>query len=123
MIVRTKIIGHYSLFVTHYSLLITRNTNTLIFVLKMFTFVYDRRNENHWSLLSIRYSLLITRNTNTLPDTIKIQAVLINFVQNGCFVALRGKFNDYKFHIFSFKNHATVACMLLFMATNTHGRS
>ena len=28
MIVRTKIIGHYSLFVTHYSLLITRNTNT-----------------------------------------------------------------------------------------------
>ena len=27
-IVRTKIIGHYSLFITHYSLLITRNTNT-----------------------------------------------------------------------------------------------
>ena len=33
----------------------------MIFVLKMlFTFVYDRKNENHWSLLIIRYSLLIT---------------------------------------------------------------
>ena len=31
----------------------------MIFVLAMlFTFVYDRKNENHWSLL-------ITRNTNT----------------------------------------------------------
>ena len=31
----------------------------MIFVLKMlFTFVYDRKNENHWSLLIIRYSLL-----------------------------------------------------------------
>ena len=30
----------------------------MIFVLKMlFTFVYDRKNENHWLLL-IRYSLL-----------------------------------------------------------------
>ena len=39
----------------------------MIFVLKMlFTFAYDRKNENHWSLLIIRYSLLITRNTNTL---------------------------------------------------------
>ena len=28
MIVRTKIIGHYSLLITRYSLLITRNTNT-----------------------------------------------------------------------------------------------
>ena len=38
----------------------------MIFVFKMlFTFVYDRKNENHWSLLIIRYSLLITRNTNT----------------------------------------------------------
>ena len=38
----------------------------MIFVLKMlFTFVYDRKNENHWSLLIIRYSLLITGNTNT----------------------------------------------------------
>ena len=38
----------------------------MIFVLKMlFTFVYDRKNENHWSLLILRYSLLITRNTNT----------------------------------------------------------
>ena len=37
----------------------------MIFVLKMlFTFVYDRKNENDWSLLIIRYSLLITRNTN-----------------------------------------------------------
>ena len=26
----------------------------------LFTFVYDRKNENHWSLLIIRYSLLIT---------------------------------------------------------------
>ena len=33
----------------------------MIFVLSMlFTFVYDRKNENHWSLLIIRYSLLIT---------------------------------------------------------------
>ena len=41
----------------------------MIFVLKMlFTFVYDRENENDWSLLIIRYSLLITRNTNT-PKT------------------------------------------------------
>ena len=31
----------------------------MIFVLTMlFTFVYDRKNENHWSLLGIRYSLL-----------------------------------------------------------------
>ena len=31
----------------------------MIFVLTMlFTFVYDRKNENHWSLLIIRYSLL-----------------------------------------------------------------
>ena len=29
MIVRTKIIGHYSLLITRYSLLIARNTNTL----------------------------------------------------------------------------------------------
>ena len=42
----------------------------MIFVLKMlFTFVYDRKNENHWSLLIIRYSLLITRNTDTLNIT------------------------------------------------------
>ena len=34
----------------------------------LFTFVYDRKNENDWSLLIIRYSLLITRNTNT-PKT------------------------------------------------------
>ena len=40
----------------------------MIFVLKMlFTFVYDRKNENHWSLLIIRHSLLITRITNTPP--------------------------------------------------------
>ena len=33
----------------------------MIFVLKMlFTFFYDRKNENHSSLLIIRYSLLIT---------------------------------------------------------------
>ena len=31
----------------------------MIFVLAMlFTFVYDRNNENHWSLLAIRYSLV-----------------------------------------------------------------
>ena len=43
----------------------------MIFVLTMlFTFVYDRKNENHWSLLIIRYSLLITRNTNTQETTI-----------------------------------------------------
>ena len=31
----------------------------MIFVLTMlFTFVYDRKNENHWSLLITRYSLL-----------------------------------------------------------------
>ena len=37
----------------------------IIFVLAMlFTFAYDRKNENRWSLLIIRYSLLITRNTN-----------------------------------------------------------
>ena len=35
----------------------------------LFTFVYDRKNENHWSLLIIRYSLLITRNTNTQIGT------------------------------------------------------
>ena len=34
----------------------------MIFVLKMlFTFVYNRKNENHWSLLVAHYSLLITR--------------------------------------------------------------
>ena len=33
----------------------------MIFVLKMlFTFLYDRKNENHWSLLIYRYSLRIT---------------------------------------------------------------
>ena len=44
----------------------------MIFVFKtLFTFVYDRKNENHWSLPIIRYSLLITtRNTNTLQDVV-----------------------------------------------------
>ena len=33
----------------------------MIFVLTMlFTFVYDRKNENHWSLLVTQYSLLVT---------------------------------------------------------------
>ena len=44
----------------------------MIFVLTMlFTFVYDRKNENHWSLLVIRYSLLITRNIQT-PRVVNI---------------------------------------------------
>ena len=33
----------------------------MIFVLAMlFTFVYDRKDENHWSLLVTHYSLFIT---------------------------------------------------------------
>ena len=33
----------------------------MIFVLTMlFTFVYDRKNENHWSLLVAQYALLVT---------------------------------------------------------------
>ena len=36
---------------------------TFVLVKMLFTFVYDRKNENHWSSLIIRYSLLITRNT------------------------------------------------------------
>ena len=49
----------------------------MIFVLTMlFTFVYDRKNENHWSLLIIRYSLLITRNTNTLFFTCQDETLL-----------------------------------------------
>ena len=53
----------------------------MIFVLSMlFTFVYDRKNENHWSLLIIRYSLLITRNTNTRQTlTIFIRVLRLNF--------------------------------------------
>ena len=39
MIVRTKIIGHYSLLITRYSLLITRNTNTPL-RLRMSSFDY-----------------------------------------------------------------------------------
>ena len=30
----------------------------------LFTFVYDRKNENHWSLLIIRYSLLGIQTPN-----------------------------------------------------------
>ena len=38
----------------------------MIFVLTMlFTFVYDRKNENHWSLLIIRYSLLFTHHSES----------------------------------------------------------
>ena len=43
----------------------------MIFVLKMlFTFVYDRKNENHWSLLIIRYSLALLgiQTPDKFPD-------------------------------------------------------
>ena len=56
----------------------------MIFVLTMlFTFVYDRKNENHWSLLIIRYSLLITRNTNTILKVLLHNAIKI-FVSYIC---------------------------------------
>ena len=43
----------------------------MIFVLTMlFTFVYDRKNENHWSLLIIRYSLLGIQTLNSEYETI-----------------------------------------------------
>ena len=59
----------------------------MIFVLTMlFTFFYDRKNENHRSLLIIRYSLLITRNTNTISKVLLHNAIKI-FVS--CICALK----------------------------------
>ena len=55
----------------------------MIFVLLMlFTFVYDRKNENHWSLLGIRNSLLITRNTNTRSKLTNLLNVPVKLGKN-----------------------------------------
>ena len=40
-------------------------TNDYRSYIMLFTFVYDRKNENHW-----HYSLFITRNTNTRSKNI-----------------------------------------------------
>ena len=50
----------------------------MTFILKMlFSFVYDRKNENHWSLLIICYSLLITRNTNSFNMHVFIYYIML----------------------------------------------
>ena len=91
----------------------------MIFVLKMlFTFVYNRKNENHWhwSLLIIRYALLITqllitRNTNTLEILKCLNGVTGRIYKLWPYLALNFnivfKFHHWEFHVMMFlSNHA-----------------